>query len=108
MLSPVRVMRTLAAAAHLAAIDNGQSRHLHFAGHMPHAFRMKTRLLFIFLLLFSAFPAAAAKCPSLLDHRYTTLQGGTVNLCDFPMIEKTYRPDPGEWQADLKTRRPKR
>jgi hypothetical protein len=41
MLSPVREMRTLAVAAHLAAIDDGQSRHLHFTGHMPHPLRRK-------------------------------------------------------------------
>jgi glutathione peroxidase len=50
---------------------------------MAHAVRIKTRLLLMFLLLLFALPAAAAECPSLLDHRYTTLQGGTVNLCDF-------------------------
>jgi glutathione peroxidase len=50
---------------------------------MAHAVRMKTRLLLMFLLLLFALPAAAAECPSLLDHRYTTLQGGKVNLCDF-------------------------
>jgi hypothetical protein len=25
---------------------------------------------------------AQASCPSLLDHRYTSLQGKPVNLCD--------------------------
>jgi len=34
-------------------------------------------------LLLSAVPAIAAECPRLLDHQYTTLQGGRVNLCDY-------------------------
>jgi len=29
-----------------------------------------------------ALPAFAG-CPPLLDHRYKTLQGGEINLCDF-------------------------
>jgi glutathione peroxidase len=43
---------------------------------------VKARLLLLALLL-SAAPAAAAECPRLLDHQYTTLQGGQVNLCDY-------------------------
>jgi glutathione peroxidase len=34
------------------------------------------------LLLFAA-PASAKECPQLLNHQYTTLQGGVVNLCDY-------------------------
>jgi glutathione peroxidase len=34
------------------------------------------------LLLFAA-PASASECPQLLNHQYTTLQGGKVNLCDY-------------------------
>ena len=34
------------------------------------------------LLLFAA-PASAKECPQLLNHQYTTLQGGKVNLCDY-------------------------
>jgi len=34
-------------------------------------------------LLLSAAPAVAAECPRLLNHRYATLQGGQVNLCDY-------------------------
>ena len=44
---------------------------------------MKARLVLVVLLLLFALPTGAADCPSLLDHKYTTLQGGTVNLCDF-------------------------
>ena len=44
---------------------------------------MNTRRLFLFLPLLWALPADAAECPSLLDHRYTTLQGSALNLCDF-------------------------
>ena len=40
------------------------------------------RRLILFLLL-AAMPAAANACPSLLDHRYTSLQGKPVNLCEF-------------------------
>ena len=43
---------------------------------------MKAPLLLLVMLL-SAGPAVAAECPRLLDHRYTTLQGGQVNLCDY-------------------------
>ena len=39
--------------------------------------------LFALALLLSAAPAIAAECPRLLDHRYKTLQGGEVNLCDY-------------------------
>ena len=35
------------------------------------------------LLLWASPSSAAAACPSLLDHKYTTLQGDTVNLCEF-------------------------
>ena len=34
-------------------------------------------------VVFCALPAAAADCPSLLNHQYKTLQGGNVNLCEF-------------------------
>jgi glutathione peroxidase len=44
---------------------------------------MNTRRLFLFLPLLFALPADAAECPTLLDHRYTTLQGSALNLCDF-------------------------
>jgi len=43
---------------------------------------MRTQLLLL-ALLFSVLPAAAAECPALLDHRYQTVQGGTLNLCDY-------------------------
>ena len=39
-------------------------------------------LLFLAVLLLAALPARAAECPRLLNHQYTTLQGGQVNLCD--------------------------
>jgi glutathione peroxidase len=40
------------------------------------------RLLLLFIL--TALPlAAGAACPSLLDHRYTSLQGKPVDLCEF-------------------------
>jgi glutathione peroxidase len=42
---------------------------------------MATRLLL--LLVLSALPALASACPTLLDHRYTSLQGQPVNLCEF-------------------------
>src|SRR5262245_17840108 len=42
---------------------------------------MMTRVL-LFLML-SALPALAGACPMLLDHRYTSLQGQPVNLCEF-------------------------
>jgi len=34
-------------------------------------------------LVLMAVPFVAEACPSLLDHRYTSLQGKPVNLCDF-------------------------
>jgi glutathione peroxidase len=34
-------------------------------------------------VLFCALPAAAADCPSLLNHQYKTLQGGAVDLCAY-------------------------
>jgi len=34
-------------------------------------------------LLFLVVPFGAEACPSLLDHRYTSLQGQPVNLCDY-------------------------
>jgi glutathione peroxidase len=42
-------------------------------------------LLLVLLLLtsLSASPAVAAECPRLLDHRYRTLQGAEVNLCEY-------------------------
>jgi glutathione peroxidase len=39
------------------------------------------RLLVAFVLLLPS--ALAQACPGLLDHRYTSLQGKSVNLCDF-------------------------
>lgn len=42
---------------------------------------MATRMLL--LLVLSALPAATLACPKLLDHRYTSLQGKPVNLCEF-------------------------
>jgi glutathione peroxidase len=42
---------------------------------------MTNRLLL--LLMLSALPALADACPTLLDHRYTSLQGQPVNLCEF-------------------------
>ncbi len=41
---------------------------------------MKRLLLPVILMGMSAFADA---CPSLLDHRYTSLQGKPVNLCDY-------------------------
>jgi glutathione peroxidase len=40
-------------------------------------------LLLLTTVLLAAVPAPAAECPRLLDHRYQTLQGGEVNLCDY-------------------------
>ena len=38
----------------------------------------------LFFALFLAFASQAfGACPPLLDHRYKTLQGGEINLCDF-------------------------
>jgi glutathione peroxidase len=37
----------------------------------------------LFLLALAALPALAEACPSLLNHRYTSLQGKPVNLCEF-------------------------
>jgi glutathione peroxidase len=37
----------------------------------------------LLLLMLSALPALAGACPTLLDHRYTSLQGKPVNLCEF-------------------------
>ena len=37
----------------------------------------------MFALAALALPALAQACPALLDHRYTSLQGKPVNLCDF-------------------------
>jgi glutathione peroxidase len=39
-------------------------------------------VLLLPVLLFAG-PAGAAECPRLLDHRYQSLQGGEVNLCDY-------------------------
>jgi glutathione peroxidase len=39
------------------------------------------RILLILALM--ALPALADACPSLLNHRYTSLQGKPVNLCEF-------------------------
>jgi glutathione peroxidase len=39
------------------------------------------RLLFALALLVP--PVLAQACPGLLDHRYTSLQGKSVDLCDF-------------------------
>ena len=41
---------------------------------------MRYRLLALLLLGVSI---TAVACPSLLDHRYTSLQGKSVNLCEF-------------------------
>jgi len=38
---------------------------------------------FLVLTVISALPALADACPTLLDHRYTSLQGKPVNLCDY-------------------------
>jgi len=39
---------------------------------------------FLMLVLALAWlPVTAQACPSLLDHRYTSLQGKAVNLCEF-------------------------
>jgi len=40
-------------------------------------------LLLVTLLLAVSPSLAAAACPPLLDHKYKTLQGGEVNLCDY-------------------------
>jgi len=37
----------------------------------------------VLCLLLVGIPLAAEACPSLLDHRYTSLQGKPVNLCDY-------------------------
>jgi glutathione peroxidase len=37
----------------------------------------------LLLLALAALPALADACPSLLNHRYTSLQGKPVNLCEF-------------------------
>jgi glutathione peroxidase len=37
----------------------------------------------LLLLSLAALPALADACPSLLNHRYTSLQGKPVNLCEF-------------------------
>jgi glutathione peroxidase len=37
----------------------------------------------LLLLAMAGLPALAEACPSLLDHRYTSLQGNAVNLCEF-------------------------
>jgi glutathione peroxidase len=42
---------------------------------------MATRILL--LLVLSALPTLAGACPMLLDHRYASLQGKPVNLCEF-------------------------
>ena len=39
------------------------------------------RILLVLALM--ALPALANACPSLLNHRYTSLQGKPVNLCEF-------------------------
>jgi glutathione peroxidase len=44
---------------------------------------VKAWLLIVVTALAVAAPAVAAECPRLLDHRYRTLQGGEVNLCDY-------------------------
>ena len=35
------------------------------------------------LLAAALFPAAAAACPELLNHKFTTLQGGQLDLCRY-------------------------
>ena len=42
-----------------------------------------TVLFFLVTLGLWFTPTAAGECPRLLDHRYATLQGGQVNLCDY-------------------------
>jgi glutathione peroxidase len=37
----------------------------------------------LLLLALTALPALAQACPDLLNHRYTSLQGKPVNLCEF-------------------------
>ena len=37
----------------------------------------------VIALTLAMLPALASACPSLLDHRYTSLQGKPVNLCDY-------------------------
>ena len=37
----------------------------------------------LLVLALAALPALADACPSLLNHRYTSLQGKPVNLCEF-------------------------
>lgn len=37
----------------------------------------------IFALMLATLPVIAQACPALLDHRYTSLQGRPVNLCEF-------------------------
>jgi len=40
------------------------------------------RLLFLIVLLWPL-PSLAAECPALLDHRFKTLQGDTIDLCNY-------------------------
>jgi len=42
---------------------------------------VKPALFFALFLVFAS--QAFAGCPPLLDHRYKTLQGGEINLCEF-------------------------
>src|SRR5262245_33530340 len=44
---------------------------------------MRLALMLASLLLATGSPALAAECPRLLDHKFKTLQGGEVNLCDY-------------------------
>src|SRR5687767_12501599 len=37
----------------------------------------------LLLLVLTVAPALAHACPDLLNHRYTSLQGKPVNLCEF-------------------------
>jgi len=37
----------------------------------------------LLILALAVLPSVAAACPELLNHRYTSLQGKPVNLCDF-------------------------
>ena len=39
------------------------------------------KLLYAVVLLAAMFPVSASACPELLNHRFTTLQGGQLDLC---------------------------
>jgi glutathione peroxidase len=44
---------------------------------------MMRKLAGLLLLLFLPLSSAAAECPALLNHQFTTLQGSNIDLCDY-------------------------